>query len=342
MVIRLAGPRAGAWATSQVMGYNTAETRARLTQASASASASASGSAYGAFTGDAKSQTGAKLKTADAFEPTGAMADYQLLSDEGNSPVQKIAFERIGKMPADEIEKLALDLPSPSSGMGQTATHGPGVLAASNWFDEGLARSDAISLEEALLDETSLYRAYLKSWGEMIVKIALSFLFVLALLLVGCCESIAQPFVERRRNAFKMNGKMIRLPIFLSSIPLALFGVLIPNSVHAQFARAEGEFQSEQALVRLLLLDAEKGVVAASVSVAVAPCSGAVTGIGNVKDRKIEFGPYESLQGGEKCRVALQFDGKWASLKISDNGQCNKFHGASCTWDGEVVKRKRN
>lgn len=90
--------------------------------------------------------------------------------------------------------------------------------------------------------------------------------------------------------------------IFLS---LATF-----NSV-AQFSAAEGEYSSTTMHLQVIVLDSEKGIVAAKASIVQGHCSGNVAGLGKVSGRKLTIQPYIKLEGSEGCNLLVEFDEKW-------------------------------
>lgn len=111
----------------------------------------------------------------------------------------------------------------------------------------------------------------------------------------------------------------------------------------AQFARAEGTFQSENLEVRLVLLDSENGVAATSIVLSQGACSGTVSGIGKFTSKELVFTPYVKLPGGDSCKVTVTFDAHWRKVTVIDNGACVPYHGSSCSWAGQTaVKNDRN
>lgn len=112
------------------------------------------------------------------------------------------------------------------------------------------------------------------------------------------------------------------------------------SSAQAQFMRAEGEFGSKSVELRTLLLDPEKGVVAASATVTEGACSGSIAGIGKMSGKALLIEPYVKVDGGEQCVLQVSFDPKWTRAKITEGKGCAAYHGASCSWEGQEVKRK--
>ena len=118
-----------------------------------------------------------------------------------------------------------------------------------------------------------------------------------------------------------------------------MFG-LTSTSANAQVMRAEGDFASRNVFLRTLVLDSEKGVVAVSSAVTLGACSGEITGIGEMKAKSLRIKPYEKLEDGEDCVLQIDFSNDWQSAKLSGKN-CSAYHGASCGWEGQEVKRKK-
>jgi hypothetical protein len=108
----------------------------------------------------------------------------------------------------------------------------------------------------------------------------------------------------------------------------------------AQFRQIEGAYASPALEVRVILLDGERGVAAASVEVVSGSCSGSISGIGDVHGRTLTITPYEKVSGGESCQLDLEFDTAWKQVKATGR-QCQVFSGAACGFEGQSA-RKRN
>lgn len=124
------------------------------------------------------------------------------------------------------------------------------------------------------------------------------------------------------------------------SVLMFLFASVATSSSHAQFMRAEGAFASESVELKTLLLDPEKGVVAASATVNEGACSGSIAGVGKMNGKVLSIEPYVKIEGGEQCVLQVSFDAKWSRAKISEGKGCAPYHGAACSWEGQEVKRK--
>lgn len=124
-----------------------------------------------------------------------------------------------------------------------------------------------------------------------------------------------------------------------SRISLAIVGFLSVGAVHAQFARSEGTFTSPAATVRVVLLDQDKGIAAASAVVVAGSCSASVSGVGQIQARVLSIEPYVKVPGGEACKVDFEFDRSWKQVKVSSHG-CSSYGGASCGFEGQTARRR--
>lgn len=120
---------------------------------------------------------------------------------------------------------------------------------------------------------------------------------------------------------------------------MAIAAILGVNAVHAQFARSEGTFTSPLTTVRVVLLDPEKGVAAASAVVVVGTCSASVSGVGQIRSRVLSIEPYVKVPGGEACKVNFEFDRSWKQVKVSSH-ECASYGGASCGFEGQTARRR--
>jgi hypothetical protein len=121
----------------------------------------------------------------------------------------------------------------------------------------------------------------------------------------------------------------------------ALFS-FVSVSASAQFMRAQGTFSSDSAELTTILLDKEKGVIAASAEVVQGACSDSLSGIGTIKGKTVRLEPYTKLPGSEKCALEITFSPDWKKAKLVEVESCSAYHGASCGWEGQEVKRKPN
>lgn len=109
---------------------------------------------------------------------------------------------------------------------------------------------------------------------------------------------------------------------------------------HGQFMQAEGDFLSPSTRIKTLLLDPEKGIVAASATITEGPCSGHLAGIGKISGRILLLEPYVKVEGGEQCLLQIVFNPKWTKGKITEGKTCTVYHGVACGWEGQEIQRR--
>ncbi|MBB3117705.1 hypothetical protein [Pseudoduganella violacea] len=119
-------------------------------------------------------------------------------------------------------------------------------------------------------------------------------------------------------------------------LPALLF---ISINAHAQFMQAEAVFSSKSVRLKTLLLDPEKGIVAASATVTQGACSGHIAGIGKINGRTLLLEPYVKAESHEQCVLQVSFDQKWTKGKV-EGKNCAAYLGTSCGWEGQEVYRK--
>ncbi|WP_194727029.1 hypothetical protein [Noviherbaspirillum malthae] len=128
----------------------------------------------------------------------------------------------------------------------------------------------------------------------------------------------------------------------MKNIVIILFLSFVTFNSYAQFSAVEGEYSSATTHLQVIVLDSEKGIVAAKASVVQGSCSGNIAGIGRVLERKIMIEPYIKLEGSEGCNLLVEFDSKWKTATVLENDYCMGFHGASCGWEGQSVTKRPN
>ena len=125
---------------------------------------------------------------------------------------------------------------------------------------------------------------------------------------------------------------------FLVSVAAAsLISVCIP--AQAQFRQVDGTYMSSAIEVRVILLDGDRGVAAASAMVVSEGCSGAIAGVGHFHGRTLTVTPYEKVVGGESCRLDLQFDAAWKSVRATSE-HCAVFSGPACGFEGQSAEKR--
>lgn len=114
---------------------------------------------------------------------------------------------------------------------------------------------------------------------------------------------------------------------------------LIPSS-YAQFLNMEGAYSSDTTHLQVIVLDSDRGIAAAKASVSQGNCSGTLSGLGEIKGRRLTIEPYVKSEEPERCRLIVEFDSKWKDATLTENEYCKSFHGASCSWEGQSVTKR--
>ncbi|CAN7717256.1 hypothetical protein [Duganella sp. LjRoot269] len=113
------------------------------------------------------------------------------------------------------------------------------------------------------------------------------------------------------------------------------------KSALAQFANADGAYVSNDVHLQVIVLETDKGTVAASTSVTRGACAGEIAGLGKITEKKMVFSPYAKEPGGEACLVTVEFDAKFQRGRIFANESCTIYHGASCSWEGQTISKEK-
>jgi hypothetical protein len=107
----------------------------------------------------------------------------------------------------------------------------------------------------------------------------------------------------------------------------------------AQYANVEGNYSSTNGVsLQVIVLDIEKGDVAATTTVVQGACSGTVAGLGKVVGRKMTFTPFAKEANGEACTITVEFDKPFKRGKIKGDS-CMVYSGTACGWEGSAVTK---
>jgi hypothetical protein len=123
-----------------------------------------------------------------------------------------------------------------------------------------------------------------------------------------------------------------------------LFWILLATAwpmAFAQFANADGAYGTNGVRLQVIVLETDKGTIAASTTVTQGACAGEIAGLGKITGTKMLFSPYAKEEGGESCTVTVEFDSKFQKGRISANESCRVYHGASCGWEGQTLSKDR-
>lgn len=125
---------------------------------------------------------------------------------------------------------------------------------------------------------------------------------------------------------------------FLLAFMLA--GIGMTGAQAESYLNLDGTFSAPGADLKVIVLDSDKGIVAASSNIVLGACAGEISGLGKIKGKTILIEPYVKEEGGEKCVLRAEFDAAWKRVKLIEGDYCTYYHGASCGWEGQQLKRK--
>lgn len=129
----------------------------------------------------------------------------------------------------------------------------------------------------------------------------------------------------------------------IKRISAALISTLILASTSLAFTITDGDYKSKGAAameLRLIVLDIDKGVIAASLGVGAAGCAGEISGIGQTKGNVFTFTPYVKFDAEDSCSIKVVFDKDDKTIVIKENN-CIYHHGAACSFDGKLTKVRK-
>jgi len=103
-------------------------------------------------------------------------------------------------------------------------------------------------------------------------------------------------------------------------------------------AEWQGPARVGQMQLRLIVLDAEHGVVAAALTVGAPQCSGGLDSLGQWQQGTLLLKPYRPEPGTDACEVHVRVDARGRQAWVSETG-CGAYHGANCAFDGTLQAR---
>ncbi len=95
-----------------------------------------------------------------------------------------------------------------------------------------------------------------------------------------------------------------------------------------------------QMQLRLIVLDAERGVVAAALTVGSAQCSGGLDSLGQwqASISTLVLNPYRPEPDAAACEVRVRVDGRGRQAWVSETA-CGAYRGAGCVFEGQLQAR---
>ena len=129
----------------------------------------------------------------------------------------------------------------------------------------------------------------------------------------------------------------------LKKISAAIISTLVLASTSFALTITDGEYNSKGKIamgLRLIVLDIDKGIIAASLSVGSEGCGGEISGIGQTKGNIFTFTPYVKSDAEDSCSIKVIFDKNDKTINIKENN-CSYYHGAACSFDGTLTRARK-
>lgn len=109
----------------------------------------------------------------------------------------------------------------------------------------------------------------------------------------------------------------------------------------AQYTNVEGSYSAPIGVsLQVIVLDSQKGDVAATTTVVQGACSGTVAGLGKVAGRKMTFTPFTKEENGDACVITVEFDKSFKRARIKGDS-CMVYSGAACGWEGATITKAK-
>lgn len=103
-------------------------------------------------------------------------------------------------------------------------------------------------------------------------------------------------------------------------------------------AQWEGPALVGQLQLRLIVLDTERGVVAAALTVGSPQCSGGLDSLGQWQRGTLVLKPYRPEPDAAACEVQVRVDADGRRAWVSETG-CGAYRGAACVFEGQLQAR---
>lgn len=103
-------------------------------------------------------------------------------------------------------------------------------------------------------------------------------------------------------------------------------------------AQWEGPALVGQLQLRLIVLDAERGAVAAALTVGSPQCSGGLDSLGQWQRGTLVLKPYRPEPDAAACEVQVRVDADGRRAWVSETG-CGAYRGAACVFEGQLQAR---
>ncbi len=119
-------------------------------------------------------------------------------------------------------------------------------------------------------------------------------------------------------------------------VPASAASAALPASRLA--AQWQGPALVGQMQLRLIVLDAERGTVAAALTVGSPQCSGGLDSLGQWQQGTLVLKPYRPEPDAAACEVRVRVDANGRQAWVSETG-CGAYRGAACVFEGQLQAR---
>ncbi|PIF28311.1 hypothetical protein CLU88_3218 [Acidovorax sp. 56] len=152
-------------------------------------------------------------------------------------------------------------------------------------------------------------------------------------------------FVGAVRSVARAGARKVLFAALVSALPAcwaqapapapAASAALPASRLAAQW---DGPALVGQLRLRLIVLDAERGTVAAALTVGSPQCSGGLDSLGQWQQGTLVLKPYRPEPDAAACEVRVRVDANGRQAWVSETG-CGAYRGAACVFEGQLQAR---
>lgn len=151
---------------------------------------------------------------------------------------------------------------------------------------------------------------------------------------VGAARGIARAGARKALLATSLSV----LPACWAQAPAPVAASSAPLPASRLAAQWQGPALVGQMQLRLIVLDAERGTVAAALTVGSPQCSGGLDSLGQWQQGTLVLKPYRPEPDAAACEVRVRVDPNGRRAWVSETG-CGAYRGAVCVFEGQLQAR---
>ena len=152
---------------------------------------------------------------------------------------------------------------------------------------------------------------------------------------VGAARGIAH---AGARKVLLATSLLSVLPACWAQAPAPVAASSAPLAASRLAAQWQGPALVGQLQLRLIVLDAERGTVAAALTVGSPQCSGGLDSRGQWQQGTLVLKPYRPEPDAAACEVRVRVDANGRQAWVSETG-CGAYRGAACVFEGQLQAR---